>query len=84
MNEPIPEITQRTASAVVDAAFAVHKELGPGLLESVYEVCLCHELSKRRVSFERQLYLPVKYADVRLDAKLRLDLLVNACLIGGD
>ena len=47
--EPVPRETEETARLVVDAAFAVHKNLGPGLLESVYEVCLCHELKKRGV-----------------------------------
>ncbi len=61
---------------VLDSAFAVHRALGPGLLESVYETCLCHVLSKRRVAFQRQLALPVLYDGVRLDAGLRIDLLV--------
>jgi len=74
--EPIPVNVEETARVLVDAAFAVHKALGPGLLESVYEVCLCHELRLRRVSFQRQLELPVVYKDVRLDAGLRIDLLV--------
>lgn len=81
MSEPIPDETQRTAGAVVDAAFAVHSHLGPGLLESIYEVCLCRELSKRGITFQRQLELPVLYDGMRLDAGLRLDLLVNQCLV---
>ena len=55
--------------------------LGPGLLESVYEVCLCHELSKRGIPFQRQLELPVVYDGVRVDAGLRLDLLVSERVI---
>ncbi len=81
MIEPIPAATDEAAKAVVDAAFAVHRTLGPGLLESVYEVCLCHELSKRALSFERQLSLPVVYDGLRLDAGLRIDLLVKKCLV---
>ena len=73
---PIPEEVDRIASAVVDAAFAVHKELGPGLLESVYEVCLCHELSTRGIPFRSQVHLPVSYKGLKLDSGLRLDLLV--------
>lgn len=65
------------ASKIVDAAFAVHSALGPGLLESVYEVCLVHELKKRGVKVERQVLLPVIYDNVRLDAGLRLDLVVD-------
>jgi GxxExxY protein len=79
--EPIPEEAQQTAAEVVDAAFAVHSQLGPGLLESVYEVCLCRELAKRGLTFNRQLELPVLYDGMRLDAGLRLDLLVNQCLV---
>lgn len=83
MNEhaPIPEEVERVASAVVEAAFRVHRSLGPGLLESVYEVCLCHELSKLGVPFKRQLTLPVVYDGVRLDAGLRIDILVNDCVV---
>lgn len=72
----IPEETNLIAQQIVDAAFAVHSALGPGLLESVYEACLCHELTNRGLSFERQLSLPVIYEGVKLDAGLRLDLLV--------
>jgi len=78
---PIPPETEATARSVVDAAFAVHKAMGPGLLETVYEACLCHELAKRGVAFQRQLALPVVYDGVRLDAGLRLDLLAANCLI---
>jgi GxxExxY protein len=66
---------------VVDAAFAVHKEIGPGLLESVYEVCLCHELKIRKVPFASQVSLPITYKGLRLDAGLRLDLLVADSII---
>jgi GxxExxY protein len=79
--EPIPEQTERLASQVIDAAIAVHKALGPGLLEGVYEVCLCHELSRRGVPFQRQVSLPVVYDNIRLDAGLRLDLLVGNCVV---
>lgn len=69
------------ARQVVDAAYAVHKALGPGLLEGIYEVCLTHELSKRGLKVERQVVLPVFYDGLRLDAGLRLDLLVEGCLV---
>ena len=68
-----PRACSRRASSRVDAAFAVHKELGPGLLESVYEVCLCRELSIRNVPFRSQVSLPVTYKGLRLDAGLRLE-----------
>ena len=79
--DPIPEATGQVASEVVDAAYTVHKALGPGLLESVYEVCLVHELTKRGISVKRQVSLPICYDGVRLDAGLRLDLLVEDSVI---
>jgi GxxExxY protein len=79
--EPISDEAEWAARQVVDAAVAVHRALGPGLLENVYEVCLCHELAKRDVPFERQVTLPVVYDGVRLDAGLRLDLLVAECIV---
>ena len=78
--EPEEEL-DRLAKAVVHAAFAVHSQLGPGLLEGVYEVCLAHELTKRGLRVERQLALPVLYDGVKIEAGLRLDLLVEEKLI---
>ena len=77
----IPQDVERVAKAVLDAALAVHKALGPGLLESVYEACLCHELTKRGIPFRSQVFLPIVYDGVKLDAGLRLDLVVAECLI---
>ena len=51
--EAVPQAVERVAAAVVDSAYHVHKNLGPGLLESVYEVCLCHELRKRGLRLKR-------------------------------
>ncbi|KPL08280.1 GxxExxY protein [candidate division BRC1 bacterium SM23_51] len=79
--EPIPKELNDVSGAIVDAAFRVHSTLGPGLLESVYEVCLEHELKKRGLEVKRQLLLPVVYEGVRLDAGLRLDMLVEDCVI---
>jgi GxxExxY protein len=61
---------------IIGAAIEVHKTLGPGLLESTYEECLCHELSQRGIPFERQKPIPVIYKGVKLDCGYRLDLLV--------
>jgi GxxExxY protein len=61
---------------IIGAAIEVHKNLGPGLLESTYEECLCHELSQRGIPFERQKPVPVMYKGVKLDCGYRLDLLV--------
>ena len=70
------EINRITAE-IVGAAIEVHRALGPGLLESAYEECLCHELHLRDVLFKRQYPLPVKYKGLRLDCGYRLDLLVE-------
>jgi GxxExxY protein len=62
---------------IVDAAFKIHTTLGPGLLESVYEVVLAHELSNRGLHVERQKSLPVVYESIRLEEGFRADLLVS-------
>ena len=67
--------------AVIGAAIEVHKVIGPGLLESTYEVCLCHELELREITFEKQKDLPVEYKGVRLDCGYRLDIIVASKLI---
>jgi GxxExxY protein len=69
------EINQVT-QAIIGAAIEVHRALGPGLLESAYEGCLCHELTLRGIPFERQVALPVRYKGLSLDCSYRLDLLV--------
>ncbi|MFC1835483.1 GxxExxY protein [Thermodesulfobacteriota bacterium] len=75
--ELIPERTDRIAGCIVDAAFRVHSNLGPGLLESVYEACLTHELKKRGMRVERQRPVPIVYDGIRLQTELRLDMLVQ-------
>jgi len=79
--EAIGEETNELSRQVVDAVFQVHKTLGPGLLESVYEACLCHELNKRGINFQRQVVLPVVYDGVEIEAGLRLDLWIENKLI---
>jgi len=61
---------------VIGAAIEVHKALGPGLLESAYEECICHEFKLRRFPFERQKELPIEYKGVKLDCGYRLDIVV--------
>ena len=73
----INEITK----GVIGAAIDVHRALGPGLLESAYEECLCHELGLRGIAFERQKPLPVVYKGRRLDCGYRLDLLVEESVV---
>ena len=79
--EPLPRRTEEVAAGFVDAAFAVHKALGPGLLESAYEVCLAHALAQRGYAVQRQVALPVVYEAMRLEAGYRIDLIVDACVI---
>ena len=64
------------AKIMVDACYQIHRTLGPGLLETVYEQCLCHELSVRGISFKREVAVPVAYKGIKLDCGFRLDLLV--------
>ena len=66
---------------VVDAAMAVHRELGPGLLESAYEQCLAFELARRGLQVERQKELPLIYQGMKMDAGYRIDLLVEGQVI---
>ena len=63
--------------AVIAAAMRVHTALGPGLLESIYEACLAHELTKHGMTVRRQVAVPVYYDGLELESGLRLDLLVN-------
>ena len=66
---------------IIGAAIEVHRQLGPGLLESAYEECLCHELAIRKIPFRRQIPLPVEYKGVKLDCGYRIDLLVDDAVI---
>ena len=75
------DFLDRLATEIVDASFRVHRELGPGLLESVYEVCLEHELDRRGLKVCRQVSLPVIYDTIRVDAGFRLDLVVEDAII---
>ncbi len=74
------DINQLTGQ-IIGAAIEVHKTLGPGLLESAYEECLCLELSLRGFSYERQKEVPVKYKGVRLDCGYRLDIVVSESVV---
>ena len=69
------------SEAVIGAAIEVHRHLGPGLLESVYEQALCHELHLRSLNFERQQGVPISYKGTKLATDLRLDLIVEEKVI---
>jgi GxxExxY protein len=77
------EITElnRLSDQVIGAAIEVHKELGPGLLESAYQRALAHELTLRRISFEQQKLCPVTYKDLVIDDAYRLDFLVDGLVV---
>lgn len=79
--KPLSKETERIATLIIDASFQVHKTLGPGLLEKVYEVCLCHELKKRNLKFERQVNVPIKYDNLTFDEGYRIDILVEEQII---
>ena len=66
---------------VIGAAIEVHKQLGPGLLESAYEECLCHEFQLREIAYKRQEPLPVEYKGVKLDCGYRLDVVVEGLVL---
>lgn len=70
-------ITER----IIGAAIEIHRQLGPGLLESAYEECLCYELTQRGMQFQRQLAIPLVYKGVKLDCGYRADLLVEDSVI---
>lgn len=67
--------------AIVNSAYKVHKELGPGLLERIYEVCMAYELRKAGYEVKRQINIPIVYDNMKFDEGLRLDLLVNDIVI---
>ncbi len=77
----LSQFEEDTGRSVVDAAYCVHKELGPGLLERIYESCFCYELVKRGCTVSRQLQVPIVYQGVNLSDGLRLDVLVNNSVI---
>lgn len=79
--ESVATNVESVAAQIVDSAVRIHKALGPGLLESVYELCLCHELSKRQISFARQIPLPVCYDGIRLESGFRIDVLVENSIV---
>src|SRR5262245_24398207 len=79
--DPISGRENWAAKVAVNAAFAVHTTLGPGLLESVYEKCLCHAIRRRGLTVQRQLFLPIEFEELRINSGLRLDMVVDDCLV---
>jgi GxxExxY protein len=79
--KPIPPDLNRLSGKIVSAAYSVHNELDPGLLENVYEACLSEELTDLGIKFERQVSVPVRYKKVTLETGFRIDLFVEKQLI---
>jgi len=82
MYNPLSEREEFLGKEIVDAAYKVHKELGPGLLERVYEACFCYELDLKKIPFKRQPVLPISYKNkLFFDDELRMDVLVDDLII---
>jgi GxxExxY protein len=78
---PLSKDIEIIGKAVVNASYKVHKALGPGLLERIYEVCLAHELTKSGFNVKRQQNIPIIYDGISFDEGLRMDILVNDLVI---
>ncbi|MEW6404661.1 MAG: GxxExxY protein [Chloroflexota bacterium] len=78
---PLSPEDERIAHLIVDSAYAVHKTLGPGLLEGIYEPCFCHQLSKRGLENENQVAVPLVYDGIKFAEALRMDVLVERRII---
>jgi GxxExxY protein len=72
---------EKLAKIIVDCAFTVHKNLGPGLLKKKYETCFCHELAKRKIACKRQIETPIVYDGITFDEGLRIDVVVEDKII---
>jgi GxxExxY protein len=81
MFKPVSSEEDRIGKGIVNAAYVVHKELGPGLLEKVYEVCFCHVLTKNGFNIKRQLDIPIVFDGFIFEEGLRLDVMVNDLVI---
>jgi GxxExxY protein len=71
----------RLTQLIIGAAIEVHRQLGPGLMESVYEDCLCYELTQLALSFQRQAHLPISYKGIKLASGFKMDLLVEDAIV---
>jgi GxxExxY protein len=81
MHAPLSDMEEQIGKAIVNAAYKIHKELGPGLLEKIYEICLVHELRKAGYFVERQKNVQVHYDGMIFDDALRLDILVETKVV---
>ncbi|MGG9960885.1 GxxExxY protein [Ferruginibacter sp. SUN106] len=81
MYNNLSEQEEYIAKQIVDIAIKIHQQLGPGLLESVYEKCFCYELKKRGISFRKQVQVPIYFDELKIDDGLRLDILIEGLVI---
>lgn len=81
MNIKLSDSENELGREIYDVAFKIHRTLGSGLLESVYEKFFCHELSLRNIIFKRQVNVPITYENLRIEDGLRIDILVSDCII---
>lgn len=81
MFKTLTEREEWLAKQIVDIAISIHKAMGPGLLESVYEKCFCYELTKRKIYFERQKTVRLKYDELIIDEGLRIDILIDDLVV---
>ena len=81
MYDPLSSRENWLAAQIVDIAICIHKAMGPGLLESIYEKCFCYELSKRKISFERQKTVQLLYDKLVIDEGLRIDILIDKLVV---
>jgi len=78
---PEPRRLDRLTEQIIGAAIEVHRQLGPGLMESAYEECLCYELSQLALPFRRQVQLPISYKGIKLDCGYKMDLVVDDSVV---
>ncbi|MEE8637425.1 MAG: GxxExxY protein [Candidatus Margulisiibacteriota bacterium] len=78
---PLSKKEEYIAKRLVNAAYIVHKALGPGLLENVYEICFCHELKKAGLEIKRQVPVPIEYDGIKFGVSLRLDVFIEDLVI---
>ena len=81
MFKPLTERENWLAGEIVDIAICIHKALGPGLLESIYEKCFCYELTKRKILFEKQKTVRLLYDELVFDEGLRIDILIDKLVV---
>ena len=77
----LSEVEELLCKEIVDCAYKVHSQLGPGLLEKIYEACFCHELKKKEIPLRRQVKFPIFYDGLEFDEGLKLDVLVDERII---